>query len=491
MIQKGNNTGQGEHPVRERSEFAETVTSDLSSTRQQAERSSGAGYNAAQPDKSEIIRLSAMLSEHTRHDIGRVRPIANVQSTLPMGRVASHPVRYPAIVVEALRELVGEYNQHFQKLVEANREFATDYRFATNRKGEFVNLLVRIDMQGLPNSFLKAAMQTDQSVVKEVLRHTIFEFENAPAMYQMLQRMFVQSDQQGVFSLGVRRAINDIRQRHQRPVVLLAVTEEKFEVLRGAEFGKKPGEALSSEEVRELSGFDGLMGPKDFREHLEQHAGRCIPLLYVRSSEPPSRLRDPQAAHRDDLLDDAEIRRIVKENAITLNIDGPSQGSDARINDTKAYLEPMGAAFRIRTPEDIRGAQGQLAPAFAAYLEARGVDVDEVARGEKVIRAKPMLGTYGCYGHVRGAVNGKFIRQLRSNMLKRGEYVVQPELANPTLFNPSDEQTYTYIDRNFLVYSAGEIRFLGGMRTLMPVDAEEAKQGRIHGSHESIYQQVY
>jgi hypothetical protein len=59
------------------------------------------------------------------------------------------------------------------------------------------------------------------------------------------------------------------------------------------------------------------------------------------------------------------------------------------------------------------------------------------------------------------------------------------------LFNPSDEQTYTYIDRNFLVYSAGGIRFLGGMRTLMPVDAEEAKQGRIHGSHESIYQQVY
>jgi hypothetical protein len=83
------------------------------------------------------------------------------------------------------------------------------------------------------------------------------------------------------------------------------------------------------------------------------------------------------------------------------------------------------------------------------------------------------------------------MKQLGDEMKVRGEYVVQPEMETPRVVNTSDGQTYTFIDRNFLSYTDGEFRFLGGMRTLMLLDSSEARKGRIHGSRESVYQLVY
>jgi hypothetical protein len=447
--------------------------------------------DSAAPHAGYEIALRHLLGGEAHQDLGEIRPIQGVRTTLELGKVASHAVKYPSVVVGALAELFSEYNHQFQPLVEANREFATDYRYAKDSKGQFANAFVQIDMLGLPQQFLVKAAEVDRRIVKDVLRHSIFEIENSLAMYQLLERALTATSGASLFSMQFRRGLDDLRAQHGRPIKLLAVTAEKFEAMRASEFGKAPGEPLSDQEVRELSGFDGLFGPEEFKQHLADHNGRCECLLYVRSSDPPSKLRNPKAQVGSELLDDPRFRKIIKEHSLTFNIDAPHQVREARINDTKGYLHSMEMAFTISRPEDLFSASGVLSPAFADFLARKGIDSEQVSQGEISLRAKPLRGTYGCYGHIRGPLKSKFMRQLREEMSTRGEYAVQPEMETPRVVNASDGQTYTFIDRNFLSYTDGEFRFLGGMRTLMLLDSNEARKGRIHGSKESVYQLVY
>jgi hypothetical protein len=269
------------------------------------------------------VALRHLLGGETNQDLGEIRPIQGVRTTLELGKVASHAVQYPGVVVEALAELFSEYNRQFQPLVQANREFATDYRYAKDSDGQFVNAFVQIDMLGLPPQFLKRAAGLDRGVVKEVLRHSIFEIENSLAMYQLLEKALSATSGPSLFSMRFRRGLDDLRRQHRRPIMLLAVTAEKFEAMRASEFGKAPGESLSHDEVREMSGFDGLLGPDQFKQHLAANGGRCEYLLYVRSSDPPSKLRYPRAQVGSELLEDSQLRRIIKENSLTFNIDAP------------------------------------------------------------------------------------------------------------------------------------------------------------------------
>lgn len=443
-----------------------------------------------EPAQSQVIALRHLLGGDAHQDLGDVRPITGVRTSLDLGKVASNPIEYPPVVVQALSELFSEYNQQFQQLIHANREFSTDYRYAKDASGNFANSFVQIDMLGLPADFLTRAAQMEPGAVREVLRHSIFEIENSLAMYQLLERALSTSEQ-SIFSKQFRLGLDDLRTQHGRPIVLLAVTEEKYQAMRASEFGKVAGEPLSKNEVREMSGFDGLFGPEEFKRHLAKNNGRCECLLYVRASDPPSKLRDPNAVVGSELLEDPRMRQIIKEYAITFNIDAPHQHGSARINDTKGYLHPMKMAFDISRPEELMSTSGELSPAFATHLAEKGIDPGQVLSGEVQLRAKPLRGTYGCYGHIRGPLQHKFMKKLREEMQGRGDYVVQPEMETPRVTNASDGQTYTYIDRNFMSYTAGEFRFLGGMRTLMLLDSSEARKGRIHGSKESVYQLVY
>jgi hypothetical protein len=447
--------------------------------------------NADLSAKVECLRLRGLLSSEGHGNLGTLDPVTGVQTTLRMGRVAAHPIQYPTVVLDALCELFTEYNKHFEALVEANREFSTDYRFARDTHGRLANSFVQIDMLGLPPAFLTNLAGVDKRLVKDVLRHTIFEIENSLAMYQLLERMFVRDSGPSLFAIQFRRSLDDLRDQHGRPIVLLAVTDGKFEAMREGEFGKRAGEQLASSEVRELSGFDDLWGPEDFKRHIAENRGQCGPLLYVRSSDPVSKLKNPHELVRNDLLGDSELRRIIKANALTFNIDSPAQVGAARINDTKAYLAPMGMAFAVRQPSDLGIPRDGLTPECARYLQAQGIDPARVTSGECLLRAKPLRGTYGGYGHIRGPLNEKLLRELGKEITKRGEYVVQPELVTPTIVNAGDGRAYTYMDRNFLSCVGGAIRFLGGVRICMPTDSMEARKGRIHGSHESVYQQIY
>lgn len=435
------------------------------------------------------IDFRGLVEQPVEVDMGEILSRDDISSSLrPFLYSAEYRTVYPGVITSALGTLVSEYNCAFIPLVAKNREWETDYQFATSESSTPVNYFVQIDMVGLPDGFLRAVPQLDEAEVCEVLRRNIFEIENSMAMYGLLQGIFSRDGERSIFGNRFRASLDAIRQKYQMPIALLAVTDQKHQSLREIEFGKQEGEALTDEEIKGISGFDRLFGPEDFLQYLEQSGGECGYLLYVRSSDPVSKLKKPDIKVDIPLLEDPRTRRIVKANAITFNIDNPSLDSMSRgrINDTKAYLSPMGMGFEISDQINLDS------PDFKEYLIHQGIDPNEVFGGQVSLRAKPFQGTYGCYGHFRGKLtNREFRSELRKNLRLRGRYVIQPELPIPTVRNSRNGAEFVFIDRNFM-FTDGINRsvFLGGFRSLMPADSTEARNGRVHGSKLNVHAQI-
>lgn len=420
--------------------------------------------------------------------LGVVMARYDIKSTLgPFQIYPEYKTTYPQVVTQALENLYAEYNQAFRRLVSANREWDTDYQYCLAPDGTPINSFVQIDMVGLPVDFLTQAQALREEDVREALRGRIFEIENSIAMYSLLEYFFSDGTQDTLFKRQFRAGLDDIRQKYGRPIALLAVTDQKYQAMRETEFGKRDGEPLTDDEVREYSGFDKFFSPEQFKRYMEENGGQSDYLLYVRSSDPVAKMKRPELVVDEQLLADDNLRRIIKANSLTFNIDNPNlpRGDSRRINDTKEYLGPMGMAFTVFYGEDLTSSE------FDFYLRSQGVDQTQVKSGERLLRAKPMKGTYGGYGHFRGTLgDSRFRRELRDALLKRGSYVVQPELQNPTITNQDDGCSYMYIDRVFFSTDGQDYRFMGGERTLMPIDSNEAQNNRVHGNSSSVYAEI-
>ncbi len=445
----------------------------------------------------------------TRAELGPVVRMEGIKSSLgPFFSLSEYRVRYPETVIRALGELYAEYNCAFSPLVEANREWETDYQFCRFPDGSPANFGVQVDMVGLPQGFLEEASSMSVDEVREVLRRLIFEFENSLAMYQLLERTFSFAGEETFFRRNFRVSLAELRERFGMPIALLAVTNEKYRAMRETEFGKAECEPFSDAEVFELSGFDRFFGPDDFRRHLEENGGQCGFLLYARTSDPVAKLKKPDLQIEHPLLGDPEIRRVVKAHTLTMNVDAPGMEHGRRINDTKEQMYAIGMAFPIAGEEDFYspafakhvargsaytefGGGPRLSVGMMEYLAFCGVDTARVEAGEVPLRCKPMKGTYGCYGHVSGVLPDRDFRSdLRSNLRKRGSYVVQPELASPEVWNETEGRGYNFIDRNFFSFTNRAPRFLGGFRSLMPLDSVEARNGRNHGSKFTVWAEI-
>jgi hypothetical protein len=441
--------------------------------------------------------------------LGTVQEATHIKSSLsPFLHLPTYKIHYPENVTRVLENVYEEYNEAFTPLVSANQEWESDYRFARNDRGTPINRWVQVDMVGLPKSFLQKAEDFSEDEIRNLLKGSIFEIENSIAMYQLLDKIF-SNGTPSRFSRIYRASLEELKREHQRPVALLAVTDQKHEAMRTSEFGKSEGEDLSDDEVHHLSGFDRFFGPEEFKRYLDENNGECDYLLFARTSDPVAKLKKPGTYVEVPLLENDETRRVIKANTITFNVDNPTwdNGDSRRINDTKEYLPSMGMAFEARQLDSLFSdgvishmANGKpfveyqgnrLSADFEDYLLTQGIEPRKVGEGEVQLRAKPMKGAYGCYGHLTQALEDrKFRAELKKNIQQRGPYVIQPELATPVIVNETTGQAYTYIDRNFLTTDGNEYRFMGGFRSMMPIDYVEAKQGRIHGNGATVWAEV-
>jgi hypothetical protein len=376
-----------------------------------------------------------------------------------------YQVEYPQSVVDALGILFKEYNQAFASLVDANREWNTDYQYAFLGSGNPTNFMVQIDMVGLDSEYLAKVKDMDPKVIAEDLRRKIFEVENSIADYGYL----------GAVGVDIKPVLDSIREQYNRPIALLATTNRKYQEMRVAEFGEpREGEMVDGEKVKDLSGFDVFWGPDEFQRYLAENEGQCDYLLYVRSSAPKTQLRNPGAREAQPLLMNLQLREIIKANAITFNVDNPNTplGAAQRINDTKLYMPQIGMGYPVYCITDLESEN------FTAFLR-------EIGNEDPVVRAKPALESYGGYGQIRGTIEPQFIRELNSAMKMRGPYVLQDEKRNSRIIDENGTE-YVYIDRNYLGWSNGRVIYLGGERTLMPVSSQEARSGRVHANEDAI-----
>ena len=419
---------------------------------------------------------------HTTAALGPIVHNTTIRSSVgPFRVLPEYTITYPSAVTAALGELYCEYNRAFAPLVHANREWSTDYQYCLTGSAP-CNVAVQIDMVGLDDAFLHGAAHQSPDKLREMLRGKIFEIENSLAWYQLLERIGSQNGEDSFFKKGFRATLADLRRQHGKPIALLAITDQKYQSVITTEFGGEYDDVLSDADVQDLSGFDRFFSPKMLQEHVRENDGRCDYLLYARTSDPVSKLKKPDQFVHQPLLDDPEMRRLIKAHAVTLNVDNPSwsNGDIRRINDTKGYQPLMRMAFPITSDADLRS------DAFRSYLQECGATRMAIESDEVPLRCKPFQGAYGCYGHVSGTLTSSHFRgELKRNLRQRGRYVVQPEMSTPTLTNTTDRVTYTFIDRNFFGMIDGVPRFIGGFRCLLPLDSMEAKRGRIHGNAES------
>lgn len=404
-----------------------------------------------------------------------------------------YAVQYPQTVVQALGMIFGEYNDAFQDLVHQNQEWEYDYKYCQTGDGKFVNPFVQIDMKGISGQLMDQLAQMPVEAVANVLRPRIFEVENSLARYNLMRGIFGWNGQESRFQKNMDAALTRFRERFNRPVALLAVTQSKYEHMLATEFGLKPDDPRRHDPayIRALSGFDYFFGPEDFAAHIEETGGKCDYILYARTSLPLDVLQDPSSPIDIPLLQNAETRKVIREHAISFNIDALDGNSAKAINDTKAYLISMGLAFPITSPDDLSSAE------FMAFLAERGlINEKGQPRAGINIRLKPTNGFYGCYQHIREMINSNtLVKELKKGLKIISSFVAQPELTITRVYNtnPQNPGSFGFIDRVFF-YTEGApetTTFIGGLRNTIPDGEVEIKKGNIHGNNEAVWAEIF
>lgn len=140
------------------------------------------------------------------------------------------------------------------------------------------------------------------------------------------------------------------------------------------------------------------------------------------------------------------------------------------------------------------------------YLASKGQNVDDP--NSLNLRLKPMVLSYGAYGHIRGSITSpKVLRELLTSLQERGIYVLQNEVPalrildyGPVLRGELDENEspilspieYGRIDRLFFLYNpyTGEYEFASGFANHLKMTNSEAKKNTIHGQKDAVYTKI-
>lgn len=432
-----------------------------------------------------------------------------------------NPIVYPREVVEALRIILNEYTESFDQVVRL-RQGSGVYQPA-NFDGQYNNFGYQIDMIGLSLEEMEKFQRLDPQEIAKILRGRIFEIENSLAMYNLMSGIFSVSEDyshKSFFGTNLDSAISAWEEFYGKPLVLGTVTEGKFSAMLLSEFGLENPSSLTSQLVRERSGFSGFVGPEELKRLIESGKINNV-LLYMRTSYPTSFLKKPDKRVEIPLLEDESLIKALRERAITFNVDDnkevmgifenmpnirfiydPNLGilfefngetySPSILNDTKEPLIRMGLVYPLTSPDELLTQE--------EYIDDRGKKRIRVILNQEItnnlgttqLRAKPAWLHYGGYGHVGGdfSKDDELRHELRRQMKKRGMYVLQPELS-PYQFNHNNI-LYSAIHRVFFAYDPQkrEYRFVGGLFNALPINSVEAQKGRIHGNGQAVWGQI-
>lgn len=461
----------------------------------------------------------------------------------PTQKFDSYQVVLPKIFKEVLKKLSQEYDECLKEFVTANREWLEDYQFCFDEKGTPINWGMQIDMAALPMDFLEKGKRgkISEEKIRQVLLARTFEFENSLAMYALTG--FISPE----FKLAFKQMLDNLRQKFNRRIVLLAVTKEKYQAILESEFGVSEKSKLSQESIKTI-GFDEVWGPEEFEEYSKINLEtREKYLFYARTSEATSSFRGEQNLDSQKLLDNQEFRKTIKEGTITLSINNPNLPTEKQIRDTKVpAAENLGLGVLVSSMEEIydpvylackenlkkykitqaNGRNNLPDDSIQKYLHSIGIDIKTVQGknannipeyegrilGQKLLdyltnyrifpkdietgcarlRAKPALGVYGAYGQMTFDPKNKKDRSSLKRLIERSvsPYIIQIEISPTTVQDKSTNKKYLAMDRMYvlpIISEGGEIDYtITGERYLFPENSPEALKNNLHGSIQSI-----
>lgn len=432
----------------------------------------------------------------------------------PPMALREYQVYYPDSLIKAYQMACDIYDDHFMKPVEMNKTNLTDYQFAPN------TLAFQVDGPAYPKEFLDLVSNIDPQILAQFIMLRVFEFETNIAAYNLNNRLWPN----GTTNQTWHEALDVVREKTGKQVAVLAGDDLKLEEMVWYEMGVSMSNLPRSEAIRELTGFDAFLGPKDVLKIYEQYQGNDCPYVFFgRTSKPKSWLKKPYRKFGLEFLSDLEILKYVRAYALTHNFDDPNLPlNDPEIMmDSKNALLKTSSAYLVTEIKDIFSVEflhslvqigiideswnrGILTPkqsnklgmkiqqfpssrllssAFEKHLQERGVDPLLIASGEQPIRAKPLKQHYGIYGHITGPVNKyKVIKEIISQMKTRGYYILQPEFKNLTIIDrDKPNQAYLAIDRVFMVRDVDrKFQPMESCRSLMPLDTLEGRKNNVH-----------
>jgi hypothetical protein len=445
-------------------------------------------------DKEALARV-----EHCEMMGGESSPtiqVTNIPSIESPFHIQLREVALPDAMTTALTNLYQEFQDTF-RLPEGHRENETDYRYCIDNGSPM--MAVQIDMAGLTEEELESVGAMPIKEAEEFLRRKIFEIEGSIAGYGILGGMFRDRNGESEWGNNFRQLLDNTREFHQKPIVLLAPTHDKYAGMLGFEFGYTDEEISTGckptdEEVKRITGFDSFMGPDEYLNLLrnlavgEDNLPADHPLLYVRASDPVAKLSDPRLIVDHPLLGDADIRRVIRAFTLTPNVDNPESPLSQHVNDTKSYMADMGLAVNVVSSDDLTAEETR------EFLIGRGIDTE----GEFAVRVKPMNDAYGGYGHLKvryekGQPIKKHRNKLTREIDRRGAYVAQPEINTLEVIESTTGALSKGIFRIWLGAGPdGSIHPIGGVVNMIPATSQEVEGRieRIHGNSAATYAKI-
>ncbi|GAB4218622.1 MAG: hypothetical protein Fur009_0220 [Candidatus Microgenomates bacterium] len=426
-------------------------------------------------------------------------------------------VEYPPNVVEAVTLILNHYNSAFDKVLRM-RQPEGSYPLA-KFNGEFANLMVQVDMAGLPLRFLEQAKNLSPEEIAELIQRRIFEMENSLAMYNLM-RGFGSPDNGedpdkpysplSFFGVNFDSYLKILKEYFDKGIFLGTATDAKYEAMATSEFGTFPNDLLSMDKeerkklVKSLSGYDGFLSPNGVETILKKN----LP-IYMRTSYPKVWLIHPgrNTPYNIPLLEDDKIREQLRKLSITPNIDDPRiinfiinglQNGSLKVDVDENGIPFIGSSFEMTggfCPQTINDTKEYFAyMGFPIVGHSNLETVKELIKNNPNLRFKPLWLHYGCYGHLRPADFKKpndFMEALRRNLKMRGPYLIQPEIPPYIVDDPENGQ-FEVIHRLFFGFNPleGKYEFIGGLYDALPKESQEAKKGRIHGNKQAVWGQI-
>ena len=428
-----------------------------------------------------IHKLNSSVSRGERVDLGPVVQRHDIKSSLsPFNTFGVHQ-EIPQNLIKAYIDLLREHNDVMQEAINRSTENGTDYQYI-NFDNRIINPFAQIDTRGLPQAFLDSINNVSPQVLVEMLRlGAVFEVEVSIAMSRVLGEINPQ------FKKGFNATLDFFRERFDKKIAILGVEEDKYIGICKSEYGAKNPPDNGIFETGD-DGFDAVVGPKGLQELIRKYGDNLPFLFYVRPSLSSETLRK-KGKRPHGILNDPDMRRIIRAHAITPNVDNPDSDWSMRLNDSKAPQGPMGLALVV-TQENI-GPRSRFEAQLREFLLHRGFSEEDINAEEIVLRVKPGIDSYGGYGQSERKNHKKLYDVIVTTLKKNNPLVLQPDMPTPQLRNLYDEE-YKYIHRIFVSDPAIGSLFLGGMQNFIPTSSLEidGRLERIHGNASAVWRPV-